>query len=38
MKELAERLKSIGVDSLVFDPCGNTLVPGRFFECHATEC
>jgi zinc transport system substrate-binding protein len=32
MKESVERLKSIGVDSLVFDPCGNTPDQGDFLS------
>ena len=32
MKESTQRLKSIGVDSLVFDPCGNTPVQGNFLN------
>ncbi len=32
MKESAERLKAIGVDSLVFDPCGNTPDQGDFLS------
>ncbi len=32
MKESAQRLKAIGVDSLVFDPCGNTPAQGDFLS------
>ena len=32
MKESAQRLKSSGVDSLVFDPCGNIPVQGDFLS------
>jgi zinc transport system substrate-binding protein len=32
MKKSAERLKEIGVDSLVFDPCGNTPDQGDFLS------
>ena len=32
MKESTQRLKAIGVDSLVFDPCGNTPVQGDFLS------
>ena len=32
MKESAERLKTIGVDSLVFDPCGNKPDQGDFLS------
>jgi len=32
MKESAERLKAIGLDSLVFDPCGNTPDQGDFLS------
>ena len=32
MKESAKRLKAIGVDSLVFDPCGNTPDQGDFLS------
>ena len=32
MKESAQRLKAIGVDSLVFDPCGNIPVQGDFLS------
>jgi zinc transport system substrate-binding protein len=32
IKESAERLKAIGVDSLVFDPCGNTPDQGDFLS------
>ena len=32
MKPSAERLKAIGIDSLVFDPCGNTPDQGDFLS------
>ncbi|MBW2199158.1 MAG: hypothetical protein JRF58_15265 [Deltaproteobacteria bacterium] len=32
MKESAERLKAIGVNSLVFDPCGNIPDQGDFMS------
>ena len=32
MKESAERLQAIGLDSLVFDPCGNTPDQGDFLN------
>jgi len=32
MKQSAERLKAIGVDSLVFNPCGNTPDQGDFLS------
>jgi zinc transport system substrate-binding protein len=32
LKKSAKRLKSIGVDSLVFDPCGNTSDQGAFLS------
>lgn len=32
MKESTQRLKAIGVDSLVFDPCSNTPVQGDFLS------
>lgn len=32
IKESAERLKAIGLDSLVFDPCGNTPDQGDFLS------
>jgi zinc transport system substrate-binding protein len=32
MKQSAERLKAIGVDSLVFNPCGNTPDQGNFLS------
>jgi len=32
MKESTERLKAIGLDSLVFDPCGNTPDQGDFLS------
>jgi zinc transport system substrate-binding protein len=32
MKKSAERLKEIGVDSLVFDPCGNIPDQGDFLS------
>ena len=32
MKESAERLKAIGLESLVFDPCGNTPDQGDFLS------
>ena len=32
MKESTQRLKAIGVDSLVFDPCGNIPVQGDFLS------
>ena len=32
MKESAERLQAIGLDSLVFDPCGNTPHQGDFLS------
>jgi zinc transport system substrate-binding protein len=32
MKESAERLKAIGVGSLVFDPCGNIPDQGDFIS------
>jgi zinc transport system substrate-binding protein len=32
MKESAEKLKAIGVDSLVFDPCGNKPDQGDFLS------
>ena len=32
MKESAERLKAMGVDSLIFDPCGNTPDQGDFMS------
>jgi len=32
MKESAERLKAIGINSLVFDPCGNIPDQGDFMS------
>jgi zinc transport system substrate-binding protein len=32
MKQSAERLKAIGVDSLVFNPCGNIPDQGNFLS------
>lgn len=32
MKQSAERLRAIGIDSLVFDPCGNTPIRGDFLR------
>jgi zinc transport system substrate-binding protein len=32
MKQSAQRLKAIGVDSLVFDPCGNAPDQGDFLS------
>jgi zinc transport system substrate-binding protein len=32
MEESVERLRAIGVDSLVFNPCGNTPDQGDFLD------
>jgi len=37
MKQSAERLKAIGVDSLVFNPCGNTPDQGDFLSVMRTN-
>jgi len=38
MKESAERLKAMGVDSLVFDPCGNIPDQGDFMSVMRRNC